>query len=323
MSGMSFLLILPAIMLLMVFLDMTNSGIGENSRVIGSKNVLNTVHDFESNVVVAGKQVIKTKSEGVVSSGTPLTNSREAIKTELQIKVDQMSQDYRQNNGLEVECNITSVGNSEDPFSIGVNSTLYVGRDDITHQENLTLEISLVDPQYPISDPLPFIKTKNHGGVQVIINKIVFGSSLANYLQSRGVINASAYVNSTTALIIKKCPNSPYEMHGINDTNTLKNCIENGYFHESNDGACFLCRLEGKGTCSHYGMETFIVPYSSANNTNQSFNSSPSSIEHVIFNDTSPGGTYPGWKLLYYSDSRLFFIYLDNSHRQKYGLPIN
>lgn len=327
MSGMSFLLILPAIMLLMVFLDMTTSGIGENSRLIVSEKVLNTFNDFESNMVVAGKQVIKNKAEEVANSGTPLTNSREAIKTDLQTKADQMAQEYGENTGVPVDCNITSVGNCEDPFAVEVNSSLYVGRDDITHQENITSEVSLIDPQYPIHDPLPFIKAKNHGGAQAVNNKIVFGTSLANYLQSRGVVNASAYVNSTTALIIKKCPYNPYEIHGINSTigyNTLKNCIDNGYFHESDDGACFLCRLEGKGTCPHYGMETFINPASTFINTNQSanttFSSAPSSIDHVIFNDTPPGtGTYLAEKLIYYSYGRIYFIYLDNAHRQKYG----
>lgn len=113
---------------------------------------------------------------------------------------------------------------------------------------------------------------------------------------------------------------------------TLKNCIENGYFHESSDGSCFLCRLEGKGTCPHYGFETFITPptsNSTGNNTNLStnstFNFAPSSIDHVIFNETPPGtGTYPGKMIVYYSDGLNHLkIFLDNSHRQKYGLPGN
>ncbi|HEX7467417.1 MAG TPA: hypothetical protein VF324_02360, partial [Methanobacterium sp.] len=95
---------------------------------------------------------------------------------------------------------------------------------------------------------------------------------------------------------------------------------ENGYFHESSDGACFLCRLEGKSTCPHYGMETFIVPSEFFNSTSIS---APSSIDHVIFNDTPPGdGTYPGRVFEYYSDGKNYFkIFLDNSHRLKYGIP--
>lgn len=328
MSGMSFLLVLPAILLFAVFLDMANEGIGENSRVIGSGSVLNTARDLEADIMVAGKEVLKNEADNVMNSGTPLSDSRAAIKTDLQTKMDQKIQDYEDNSKMDVDCNISSVGNSEDPFAVQINSTIYVGKGNITHWEYISQDIPITDSRYPISNPLPFIKCKDHGGVQVANNKIAFGSSLANYLDSRGVENAFAYVNSTTALTIKKCPYDPYKMHGANN-NTLKNCIDNGYFHESADGPCFLCRLEGKGTCPHYGMETFIVPCSSSNNSVNSSNSSenftynaPSSIDHVIFDDIY-NGTYQGEKMIYYSDGfKLLIIYLENAHRQKYGFPI-
>lgn len=330
MSVISFLLVLPTIMLFMVFLDLANNGIEENSRVIESGDVLNKVKDLEANILVAGKQVLKNEAENVVNSGTPLSNSRMAIQADLQTKMDQMAQNYENNNGIEVDCNITSVDNSEDPFAVEVNSTVYVSKDNITHQENISQDISLIDPEYPIPNTLPFIKCKNYGGAQKVNNKIAFGSSLTNYLQTRGVENAFAYENSTTAFIIKKCPYVPYQMHGSDDGNTLKNCIDNGYFHESADGSCFLCRLEGKGTCPHYGIETYIVPgcssclNSSNLSTNFTYGTAPSSIDHVIFNDTPPGtGTYHGEKIIYYSDGiYLFIIYLENAHRQKYGLAI-
>lgn len=326
MGGMAFLLVLPAILLLMVFIDMTNSGIAENSRVLKSTRVLSTVNDLENNLPVTAKQVFQNEAENVVNSGIPLSNSRETIKRDLQTRMDQIARDYEKNDAVEVECNITSVGNSEDPFAVEVNSSIYVGKDDVTHQEYISQDVSLIDPQYPIMNPLPFIKCKNHGGAQSVNGKIIFGTSLVNYLESRGVENASAYENSTTALIIKKCPYDPYKMHG-NDFNTLKNCIDNGYFHESSDGSCFLCRLEGKGTCPHYGFETFIVPSPSSNitynGTNFTLNSAPSSIDHVIFNETNQEATYHGKQFIYYSDGiNLLFIYLDNAHRQKYGLPI-
>jgi hypothetical protein len=331
MSGMSFLLILPAIMLFMVFLDMNHVGIEENSRVIESGKVLNTVKDLETNIPVTGKGVLKEEAENIVNTGMPLANSRKTVKDHMQIQIDQQSRNYQNNTGFVVECNITSVDNSEDPFAVEINSTIYVGKDDIVHQENLSQDISLLDPKYPMPNPLPFIKCKNYGGAQAIDNKILFASSLSAYLTNRGVSNAAAYENATTALIIKKCPYDPYKMHGNKGYNTLKNCIENGYFHESSDGSCFLCRMEGKGTCPHYGMETFMVPSPNSNtignttnsSTNTNFKSAPSSIDHVIFNETPPGtGTYQGYVLIYYSDGLNFFkIFLDNAHRQKYGLP--
>lgn len=328
MSGMSFLLVLPAILLFAVFLDMTNEGIGENSRELGSESVLNIVKDLEADIMVAGKEVLKSEADNVMNSGTPLSDSRAVIKDDLQTKIDQKVQNYKDNSELDVDCNISSVGNSEDPFAVQINSTIYVGKGNITHWEYISQDIPITDPQYPVPNPLPFIKCKDHGGVQVANNKIAFGSSLANYLDSRGVENAFAYENSTTGFIIKKCPYDPYEMHGTNEI--LKNCIDNGYFHESADGPCFLCRLEGKGTCPHYGMETFIVPCSSSNTSVNSSNSSenftystaPSSIDHVLFDDIY-NGTYQGKKIDYYSDGfKLLIIYLENAHRQKYGFPI-
>jgi len=332
MSGLSLLLVLPAIMLFMVFLDMTSNGVDGNSQVLESGRVLNTVKDLEVDIEVAGKEVFQSEAENVVKSGIPLTNSRQQVKKDMQTKMNQITSHYQDNDKLDVECNITSVDNSEDPFAVEVNSSIKVGKDEITHQEFITQEISIIDPQYPIPNPLPFIKCKNYGGAQVISNKIAFGSSLTNYLESRGVKNAGAYENSTTAYIIKKCPYDPYKMHGEHEYNTIKNCISNGYFHESSDGSCFLCRLEGKGVCPHYGFETYITPASSINttynnsnlSTNFTFNQAPSSIDHVIFNDTIPGtGTYQGNKLIYFSDaSNCLIIFLDNAHRQKYGFPI-
>ncbi|HTX61429.1 MAG TPA: hypothetical protein VMC48_03910, partial [Methanobacterium sp.] len=207
-------------------------------------------------------------------------------------------------------------------------SSIKVKKADVIHREHISQEISIIDPQYPTPNTLPFIKCREFGGAQEVNNRIYFGNSLENYLESRGVENAQAYENATTALIIKKCTYDPYIMHGQKDRKTLKNCIENGYFHESSDGACFLCRLEGKGVCPHYGMETYITPpeinNSSFNSSNSTCNSAPSSIDHVIFNETPPGtGTYQGKKLIYSSDGlKTLILYLDNAHRQKYGFPI-
>lgn len=321
MSGMSFLMILPAIILVTVSIDMVHHGIECDSVVLESETALNTAKDLQANIPIIGKEVLKYEAEKVVKTGTPLSNSRKTVKDDLQMRVDQLSLGYYNKTGLKVECNITSVDNSPDPFQVEVNSTINVKKDRVIHKESISQNISLIDPQYPIPNPLPFTKCKNYGGVQIINNKIAFKSSLKEYLNARGVDSADFYENATTAYIIKKCPYDPYIMHGKNGSVSLKNCIENGYFHESSDGSCFLCRLEGKGTCPHYGMETFIVPHSSNNST---LNSAPSSIDHVIFNDTfSSAGTYPGNGLIYYSDGLNYFkIFLDNSHRQKYGLPV-
>jgi len=324
-SGMSFLLILPAMILLMVVLDLAHCGANSNSLALESESVVQTLKDLEANIPVIGEQVLQTTAEKVVETGDPLSNSRLTVRDDMQCRMNQICADYHKNTGLKVECHIKSVESSADPFQIEINSTITVSKDRVVHEKNLTQYASLIDPQYPMLNPLPFIKCKNYGGAQAVGNRIHFGSSLSAYLKARDVENATAYENASTALIIKKCSYDPYIMHGRGDTVPpeiciLKNCIENGYFHESADGSCFLCRLEGRGTCPHYGMETFIVPCVS-NNSSLTF--APSSIDHVIFNDTPPGtGIYQGKAIIYYSEgSNCFKMFLDNSHRSKYGLP--
>ena len=59
----------------------------------------------------------------------------------------------------------------------------------------------------------------------------------------------------------------------------MRDCLDKGYFHESADGSCYLCRLEGKGKCPHYGMEVFIQTHTPLGN--ESFSCS----DHVVFAD--------------------------------------
>ena len=69
--------------------------------------------------------------------------------------------------------------------------------------------------------------------------------------------------------------------------------------------------MEGHGTCSHYGLETFIVPgeYTETN-------SSITSIDHVIFSDNPYSGNLI---CLNNSSNTKNFIFLDNGHKNKYG----
>ena len=332
MSLFSFFLILPAFLLLMVLADMTVGEADAQQATLNSQDVLGVANDLETNLPLIGREVLRDKSFEVISSGNPLLNSRKEVKGEFQNRMDIFCSKYS-GNGMLVECTILNVDNSYDPFCVEVKSRVAVRKGTLKHQVNLTQNISLTNGSFSIYDPLPFVKCKNHGGVTITEDRIFYGNSLANYLKSRGLKNFEAYENATSSLYIKKCPYDPYILHGnTNELVNLKNCIENGFYHESSDGACFLCRLEGKGTCPHYGIETFITPAPSVNApfSNQSANitfpdnssTAPSSVDHVIFNDTGSHGTYSGCKLIYFTNgTHSFQLYLDNSHRQKYGLP--
>ncbi|EKF86815.1 hypothetical protein A994_00975 [Methanobacterium formicicum DSM 3637] len=332
MSLSSFFLILPAVLLLTVLVDMTVDQTNIQQDILNSQDVMGVATDLEASLPLVGREVLRDKSLEVIHSGKPLSNSRKEVKEELQNRMDSFCSRYC-GDGMLVECKILNVDNSFDPFCVEVKSRCTVNKGTLKHQVNLTQNISLVNGSFPIYDPLPFIKCRNYGGATIKGDRTYYGSSLENYLKSRGIENFEAYENATSALSIKKCPYDPYILHGDTDELVnLKNCIDNGFYHESSDGSCFLCRLEGRGTCPHYGMETFITPAPSDNtlfsnplgNVSLSNNSSnaPSSVDHVIFNDTGSHGTYSGCRLIYFTNgTHNFQIYLDNSHRQKYGLP--
>ena len=136
--------------------------------------------------------------------------------------------------------------------------------------------------------------------------KKFYGATLTAYLTAHGIDKPEGYLGATSPLTIKKCPYDPYIHHG--DGNTLQNCLKNGYFHESADGSCYLCRIEGKGICPHYGFEVFIVPHCVG------VEYSVSGSDHVVFHDR-----YPGHKINPENPTELF---LDVAHRTKYGVLV-
>ncbi|MCC7563314.1 MAG: hypothetical protein KO275_02260 [Methanobacterium sp.] len=319
----SFLLIIPAFLLVIILINMSVSQTGNHESILTSDDVLGVAKDLETQLPQTGREVLKHKSEEVIESGNPLSNSRNEIKDEIQNRMDIWCLRYDPD-GIRAHCDVLCVDNSQDPFQIEIKSTINVQKGEIKHMVNLSQNISLINESFPIMDPLPFLKCKEYGGVTIGKNKTLYGSSLSKYLKSRGLNNSQAYENATSPLFIKKCPYSPYELHGsTHNFVNLKNCIDNGFYHESNDGACFFCRLEGHGVCPHYGMETFILPAPSVNLTsNNSSEVATSSLDHVIFDEIS-FGTYSGHLLVYFQDGTDYsYLFLDNSHRKKYGLPL-
>jgi len=314
-SGLSFLLIIPAIYMIAVFADMVHTGSQPQALMVQSDVVFSTSRDIERNLPILAKNTFQKTAWNVIRTGNPLQDSRMTVKDSLQRKIDDLTKKYHKE-GINVTCKILSVDSGRDPFKVQVNSTISIVKGNVIHRENLSHDISIIDPNYPVPDPIPFIKCKNFGGITITGNRIIYGSSLVNFLKSRNVTNAEVYLNATSPLIIRECPYDPYETHGRSHILTnLKNCIDNGYFHESSDGACFLCRLEGRAECRHLGIEAFIIP---ALSTNDTLDYAPCSIDHVIFYDG-----YRGFGLIYSSNSTgLYKLYLDNGHRTKYGLPV-
>jgi hypothetical protein len=331
MGGLSFLLIIPSIILLMGIVDMTH--LGESSNImIKSDNAFLISEDIERNIPIITLNSLKEIDDNVVKTGSPLQNSRNAMKIVIQSKINDFNTNYQKNTGVAVDCHISSVESADDPFEVEVNSSISTLKDNISYNKNISQKVLIAPAQFPkrfigenngvneLPDPLPFIKCQKYGGMSVHDGKILYGSSLSKYLTAMGIKDSSAYVNASSPFLLKKCPYEPYISHGNgNKFSVLKNCLENGYYHESHDGACILCRLEGKAICIHHGFETFILP---SYNIDKKFLKAPCSIDHVIFSGNEYGNeTYPGEVIEYYSTINVSYkIFLDHGHRIKYGL---
>jgi hypothetical protein len=329
-GALSFLMILPSILLLMVLIDMLNLDNTSNT-MLKSDTAYYITGDVERNIPAITRQSLNEIIDNTIKTGDPLPNSRIVIKNLIESKMGHINAVYKNQSGLNIKCIITSVDSASNPFEIEVNSTILVSKDNISFNRNICQKISILGSYYQkknsldpdsflmIRDPLPFIKCKKFGGLNVKEGKIIYGSSLTKYLNRRGVKGADIYKNAISPLYIKRCPYEPYISHGNSRKYmTLKNCIENQYYHESSDGACILCRLEGKSTCNHYGFETFIIPAPSDNHRTLR---APCSIDHVIFNDKPFGDAYQGDAVEYYFNRNVSYnIFLDNGHRTKYGV---
>lgn len=316
-SGFTFLLMIPAILIMVAFADMSRTGGESVSAVLQSDTTFYAVNDVEKNVAIIATDVMRETADNITLTGIPLTDSRSTLKYSLQTKINDFTENYAENIGAdEVTCTILKVDSAPDPFKIEIKFEIHVKKGRTAHNETINQFIDINDKQVP--DPMPFIKLKAFGIPKRDNNKglIVYGSSLSDFLSSRELENAEIYNGSTSPLFIKKCPYDPYVSHGNGNSFTvLKNCIFNKYFHESSDGSCFMCKLEGKATCPHYGIETFIIPPVSPNSSQIK---APCSIDHVIFNES----TYPGTELEYYCEANNhYMLFLDDGHRQKYGLP--
>lgn len=328
MSGLAFLLILPAILLVAVFVDMTTIGGESVGLVMQSDTTFYAAKDIERNIPVIGAQVLKEAANNAISNGTTCSSSD--IKDRLEARMNVTANKTKEYIGADdVKCKIVSVNPSSNPFLIEINSTIYVKKGTSVHNDTLSQDISIKG----LPDPLPFIILKNYGTITLdnTNGTINYGSSLKNYLMNKGFNNstASLYENATSGGIILQCNFEPYSSpkdgHGANVTSTeiqnLLSCLGTGNYHESSDGACYLCRLEGKSTCSHYGIETFIVPKPVVEDSSTNF--APVSIDHVLFGD-SP---YLGKALIYlesgHNPTTYYKLYLEkNGHLEKYGLPV-
>lgn len=293
--------ILITILLLMAIIVFTaiNYIDTENIASMENDNFKYIVDDYSNNLEVLGRDSIADACDKVYHT-YKLFNSEDQIKKNLEKKLNKKNEEFNEKYDAEIASEVLSVTPTDSPWKVLFKVKLNIKKNSDRYSGIVERNVSVEG----LRDPLPPAKLSVASGIFVEGNKINYKNALTRYLKLRNLDSPFSYAFATSPLTIKKCPYDPYVHHG--DPGVLEDCLKQGYFHESRDGSCYLCRLEGKGSCPHYGFEVFIQTHTPLTND------SVSCSDHVVFHDH-----YPGQKINKLSINSLI---LDSSHRKKYGL---
>jgi len=299
-TGTTVILIVSIALIVIFIVNSINYMENENINSISNDNFKYIIKDYNKNLQQLGRDSIAEETEKLYHAHI-IHDSRKDIKKILNNKLKEVNKEYNEKYGINIRSEVLSVESTDSPWKVLFKVRIKADKD--TNQFDGILESN--SSIEGLKDPLPYAKLpKIYNNINNDGKKIHYFQALAQYLRLHNVDSYESYILATSPLFIKKCPYDPYIHHG--DGNTLKECLKQGYFHESADGSCYLCRLDGKGVCPHYGMEVFIQTHTPL--TNESVSCS----DHVVFHDR-----YTGEKLNKYDINSLI---LDSSHAKKYGL---
>jgi len=271
----------------------------ENIDSLENDNFKHVVDDYSNNLEVVGRDSIADACDKVYHTYR-LLDSEDQIKKNLNKKLDKKNEEFKEKYDVDINSEALSVLPTDSPWKVLLKVKLNVKKNNDRFNRIIEKNVSIEG----LRDPLPLAKLGVASGVFIQGDKLNYKNALTRYLKLRNLDSPFSYAFATTPLHIKKCPYDPYIHHG--DPGVLKDCLKQGYFHESADGSCYLCRLEGKGKCPHYGMEVFIQPHTPL------INDSISCSDHVVFHDH-----YTGHKI---DKLDINSLILDSSHQKKYGL---
>lgn len=293
-------ILITTLLLLAIFVFTTLNYI-ENQNIDSKENdnFKYIVDDYANNIEVLGRDSMADACNKVYHT-FKLFDSEDQIKKNLNKKLEAKNEEFEQKYDVAIQSEAISVESTDTPWKVLFKVKLNI-------KKNANRYFRIVEKNVSIEglrDPLPPAILTAASGIYVQGDKIHYKNALARYLKLRNLDSPFSYLFATSPLKIQKCPYDPYIHHG--DPGVLKDCLDKGYYHESADGSCYLCRLEGKGKCPHYGMETFIQTHTPL------MNDSISCSDHVVFHDH-----YPGQKI---DKTDINSLILDSSHRTKYGL---
>ena len=298
-AGTTAILIVSLLMICIFVITTINYIENENIGFNTNDNFKYLVDDYSANLEVHGRQAIDQATQKAFN-GLPISNSKNQIKKNLNKILDEKNREYEDKYGVKITSEVLSVENTDSPWKILFKVKLNMKKGDETLSKTVERNASVEG----LRDPLPIAKLTIASGILTYDDTYHYKTALSAYMLLHNFDSPESYIEATAPLTIRKCPYDPYVHHG--DPGVLKDCLDKGYFHESADGSCYLCRLEGKGKCPHYGFEVFIQTHTPLGNE------SLSCSDHVVFADH-----YNGEKL---DPNDWDSLILDSSHRKKYGL---
>ena len=304
------LILIGFLMLSIIILNVAINHERENGEIISSNNFQYIVNDYIRNLPLIEHEALEDLSEEIIKDKRPSLDSKSDLKEIVDGKLSAKNKEYYENYGIQINSSLIAIENTSNPFSYKFKTHILSVKGDYSFEKIVSSDVDCID----LKDPVPILYLKDYHGLSYNESFYNYGNSLSEFLRSKGVENYSFYIDANSPLIIRKCPYDPYKHHGDDNGKIMKNCRDNGYYHESRDGACYLCRLEGKSGCEHYGFETFINPQK----TNESGRVSACGSDHVIFSDD----IYSGVEVIYNSENGLNeILYLDShGHKVKYGM---
>ena len=290
----------------------------ENKEIISSNQYQYIIDDYIRNLPLIEREALEELSEDVIENKRACRDSRSDLKEIIDGKLNLKNQEYFKNHNININSSLIAIENTSNPFSYKFKTYISSVKGDYSFENIISSDVDCIG----LKDPVPLLYCRNYYGLSYNETSYNYGNSLSEFLRRHGVENYSYYRDANSPFIIRKCPYDPYKHHGDDNGKIMKNCRDNGYYHESRDGACYLCRLEGKCGCEHYGFETFINPHK----TNQIGRVSACGADHVIFSDD----IYPGVEVIYnnqsndsnFNDDNVYeILYLDpHGHKVKYGM---
>ena len=250
------LILIGFLLLSIIILNVAINQERENGEIVSSNNFQYIVNDYIRNLPLIEHEALEDLSEEIIKDKRPSLDSKSDLKEIVDGKLSAKNKEYYENYGIQINSSLIAIENTSNPFSYKFKTHILSVKGDYSFEKIVSSDVDCID----LKDPVPILYLKDYHGLSYNESFYNYGNSLSEFLRSKGVENYSFYIDANSPLIIRKCPYDPYKHHGDDNGKIMKNCRDNGYYHESRDGACYLCRLEGKSGCEHYGFETFINP---------------------------------------------------------------